>query len=72
MADLYAADIKIEATLETLMPLLIKFAADRTPGEGLGDFYQRVLERTESRKRVTGKEIPTFDEVQPKLIQIGA
>jgi sulfite reductase beta subunit-like hemoprotein len=72
MADLYAADVKIEAILETLMPLLIKFAADRTSGEGLGDFYQRVLERTDSRKRVTGKEIPTFDDVQPKLIQIGA
>jgi sulfite reductase beta subunit-like hemoprotein len=72
MADLYAADVKIEAILETLKPLLTKFAADRNPGEGLGDFYQRVLERTESRKRVTGKEVPTFDDVQPKLIQIGA
>ncbi len=72
MADLYAADVKIEAILETLMPLLIKFATDRKSGEGLGDFYQRILGRTDSRKRVTGKEIPTFDDVQPKLIQIGA
>ena len=72
MADLYAADVKIESIIETLMPLLKKFAAERQPGEGLGDFYQRVLDRTESRKRVTGKEIPTYDDLQPKLIQIGA
>lgn len=72
MADLYAADVKIEEAIETLMPLLTKFAANRNPGEGLGDFYQRILERTESRRRVTGKETPTFDEVQPKLVQIEA
>lgn len=72
MADLYAADVKIESIIETLMPLLNKFAAERNPEEGLGDFYQRVLDRTESRKRVTGKEIPTYDDLQPKLIQIGA
>lgn len=72
MADLYAADVKIESIIETLMPLLNKFAAERNPEEGLGDFYQRVLDRTESRKRVTGKEIPTYEDLQPKLIQIGA
>lgn len=72
MADLYAADVKIEEALETLMPLLTKFAETRNPGEGLGDFYQRILERTEMRRRVTGKESPTFDEVQPKLVQIEA
>ena len=72
MADLYAADVKIESIIETLMPLLNKFAAERNPEEGLGDFYQRVLDRTESRKRVTGKEIPTYDDLQLKLIQIGA
>ena len=72
MADLYAADVKIEEAIETLMPLLTKFAETRLPGEGLGDFYQRVLERADSRRRLTGKETPTFDEVQPKLVHIEA
>ena len=72
MADLYAADIKIEEAVETLMPLLTKFAETRNPGEGLGDFYQRILDRTDIRRRVTGKESPTFEEVQPKLVQIEA
>jgi sulfite reductase beta subunit-like hemoprotein len=72
MADLYAGDVKIEEIIPTLMPLLTKYAEERQPAEGLGDFYQRLLERTDSRRRVTGKEIPTFDELQPKLVQIEA
>ncbi len=70
MADLYAADMKVEDTISTLEPLLKKYAADRTDGEGLGDFYQRLLGRSERRLRVTGKEEATFDEVQP-LVQLG-
>ncbi|MEL7497779.1 MAG: NADPH-dependent assimilatory sulfite reductase hemoprotein subunit [Planctomycetota bacterium] len=72
MADLYAADVKVEALLETLTPLLTSYAELRKEGEGLGDFYQRTLERSEPRRRVTGKEVPTYDEVQPKLYQLGA
>ena len=72
MADLYAADVKFEEIIETLMPLLTKFAETRHPGEGLGDFYQRILGRTELRRRVTGKESPTFEQLQPKLVQIEA
>ncbi len=72
MADLYAADVKIEETIETLMPLLTSFAETRNPGEGLGDFYQRILGRTEARRRLTGKETPTINEVLPKLVQIEA
>lgn len=72
MADLYAADVKIEDTIETLMPLLSKYAEIRNPGEGLGDFYQRILERTENRRRVTGKETQTLEDVLPKLVQIEA
>jgi sulfite reductase beta subunit-like hemoprotein len=70
MADLYAADMKVEDTITTLEPLLKKYAADRNDGEGLGDFYQRILGRTETRRRVTGKEEATFDQVQP-LVQLG-
>ena len=68
----YAADVKIEEAVATLEPLLVKYAESRKPDESLGDFYQRVLERTETRRRVTGKEEATFDSVQPKLVQIGA
>ena len=72
MADLYAADVKLEEAVETLEPLLVKYAGNRQTDESLGDFYQRVLERTETRRRVTGKEEATFETVQPKLVQIGA
>lgn len=72
MADLYAADVKRDEIIETLTPLLAQFAENRKPGEGLGDFYQRLLDRTDSRRRVTGKETATFDSIQPKLVQLGA
>jgi sulfite reductase beta subunit-like hemoprotein len=70
MADLYAADVKIEEAVEVLTPLLSKFAADRNDDEGLGDFYQRILDRDAPRRRVTGKEEQTLDTVAP-LVQIG-
>jgi sulfite reductase beta subunit-like hemoprotein len=71
MADLYAGDVKDEDIIPTLMPLLTKYSEERKPGEGLGDFYQRLLQRTDKRRRLTGKETPTVDELQPKLVQIG-
>ena len=70
MADLYAADIKIENAIEVLTPLLAQYSENRHPGEGLGDFYQRLIEKTEPRTRLTGKESATFDQLQPKLIQL--
>ncbi len=69
MADLYAADVKIEEAIETLEPLLLKYKNDRQDNEGLGDFYQRLLNRSETRTRVTGKEEPTFDQIAP-LVQL--
>lgn len=71
MADLFAGDVNVEDIIPTLMPLLTKYSEERKPGEGLGDFYQRLLERTDARRRLTGKEIPTLDELQSKLVQIG-
>ena len=70
MADLYAGDVKVEDAVEVLTPLLEKFAADRTADEGLGDFYQRILDRDSPRRRVTGKEQQTLETVAP-LVQIG-
>lgn len=72
MADLYAADVKVADMIDMLTPLLSEYAKHRNSDEGLGDFYQRTLGRTETRRRVTGKEVPTFDEVQPKLIQLSS
>ena len=72
MADLYAADVKLDEAIETLTPLLTQYAANRKPEESLGDFYQRLMERESPRRRVTGKEEPTFDQLQPKLVQLGA
>lgn len=72
MADLYAADVKLEDIVEVLNPLLTQYASDRLEAEGLGDFYQRLLVRSAPRHRLTGKETPTFDQLQPKLIQLKA
>ncbi len=70
MADLYAADVKLEDAVEVLTPLLTQYAVNRQPEEGLGDFYQRLMEKSEPRRRLTGKEQPTFDQLQPKLVQL--
>ena len=70
MADLYAGDVKVEDAVEVLTPLLKKFAADRNDGEGLGDFYQRILKRDSPRRLLTGKEEQTLETVAP-LVQIG-
>ena len=70
MADLYAADVKIEEVVDILTPLLTQFAATKQNGESIGDFYQRLMESESPRRRVTGKETPTFEQLQPKLVQI--
>ncbi len=71
MADLYAGDVPLDEAIEVLTPLLVQYAANRQPDEGLGDFYQRLLQRTEPRHRLTGKENPTFESLQSKLVQLG-
>ena len=71
MADLYAADVPLDEVIEVLTPLLVQYAANRQPDEGLGDFYQRLLQRSEPRHRLTGKENPTFESLQSKLVQLG-
>ena len=70
VADLYAGDVKAEEAVDVLTPLLTKFAADRNENEGLGDFYQRILNREAPRRLVTGKEQQTLETLAP-LVQIG-
>jgi len=61
LVDLYRADVRVEELLGTLRPLLHRWAAERTEGEGLGDFYQRLMGLRASRTVVTGRELPTID-----------
>ena len=64
LVDLYRADVPLEELLPAVRPLLARWAAERLDGEGLGDFYQRILGRSTPRTAVTGKEQPTYELVQ--------
>ncbi len=61
MADLYAADVPTDDLLAAVKPLLAGWARNQTPGESFGDYYQRILNRSERRQAITGKEQPTAD-----------
>jgi sulfite reductase beta subunit-like hemoprotein len=64
LVDLYRADVAIQDLLSSVRPLLVRWAAERVDGEGLGDFYQRIIGRLTPRLAVTGREQPTCDLVQ--------
>ncbi|MDQ3426980.1 MAG: NADPH-dependent assimilatory sulfite reductase hemoprotein subunit [Gemmatimonadota bacterium] len=61
LVDLYRADVPTEELLETVRPLLARWAAEREGAEGLGDFYQRLMGLRARRTTVTGRELPTVD-----------
>jgi len=61
LVDLYRADVPQEEIIETLRPLLARWATERRPGEGLGDCYQRLMGLRAVRSTVTGRELPTID-----------
>lgn len=66
LADLFAPDVDSDELVETLRPLLEQYKSNRHAGEGLGDFYQRIIARgrsAESSRRtlITGDEAPTRD-----------
>ncbi|HEX3273658.1 MAG TPA: NADPH-dependent assimilatory sulfite reductase hemoprotein subunit [Gemmatimonadales bacterium] len=63
LADLYRADVPLAALLDTVRPLLHRWSAERVGDEGLGDFYQRLLGVRARRTGVTGRELPTFDQL---------
>jgi sulfite reductase (ferredoxin) len=64
LVDLYRADVHEDELLSVLRPLLSRWASERLEGEGLGDFYQRIVGHSSPRAAVTGREQPTFDLVQ--------
>lgn len=61
VVDLFRADVRTEGLLEAVRPLLVRWAAERAPGEGLSDFYQRLVGRTERRTVLSGREEPTAE-----------
>jgi sulfite reductase (ferredoxin) len=67
LVDLYRADVPLQELVPAVRPLLVRWAAERLEGEGLGDFYQRIVGRTAPRAAVTGKEQPTFELLQLEL-----
>ena len=65
VADLYAADVPAGELLSRVTPLLERWARERTPAEGLGDFYHRALGGGGMRRKVTGRELPTLPQLFP-------
>jgi sulfite reductase beta subunit-like hemoprotein len=61
LADLYKADVPIGDLLDTVRPLLHRWAAERTGNESLGDFYQRLMGLRAKRTAVSGRELPTIE-----------
>jgi sulfite reductase beta subunit-like hemoprotein len=59
VADLFLAEVPQSQLVTALRPLLQRWSAERTPDEGLGDFYQRLSGQTIGRRQITGKELPT-------------
>jgi sulfite reductase (ferredoxin) len=61
VVDLFRADVRLDELLDAVRPLLVRWAAERAPGEGLSDFYQRLVGRTERRTSITGREEPSAE-----------
>ncbi|MCO6438765.1 MAG: NADPH-dependent assimilatory sulfite reductase hemoprotein subunit [Phycisphaerae bacterium] len=67
LSDLYAADVEMDGIVPLVRPLLQSWAKRRSAGEGLGDFYQRLLQRRDIRTTLTGGEEPTMETLRPLL-----
>ena len=70
LADLFAPDVPVGELVGVLRPLLERFRGERRGGEGLGDFYQRVMRGGNGPARRTilrGDEEPTRD----RFVQLG-
>jgi sulfite reductase beta subunit-like hemoprotein len=61
VVDLFRADVRLDELLDAVRPLLVRWAAERAPGEGLSDFYQRLVGRIERRTSITGREEPSAE-----------
>jgi sulfite reductase beta subunit-like hemoprotein len=63
LTDLWKGEVPVGELLASVRPLLARWAAERRDGEGLGDFYQRIMGLRARRTTVTGRELPTFDQI---------
>ena len=61
VVDLFRADVRLDELVDAVRPLLVRWAAERAPGEGLSDFYQRLVGRTERRTSISGREEPSAE-----------
>ena len=61
VVDLFRADVRLDELVDALRPLLVRWAAERAPGEGLSDFYQRLVGRTVRRTSISGREEPSAE-----------
>ena len=61
VVDLFRADVRLDELLDAVRPLLVRWAAERAPGEGLSDFYQRLVGCTERRTSISGREEPSAE-----------
>ena len=61
VVDLFRADVRFDELLDAVRPLLVRWAAERARGEGLSDFYQRLVGRTERRTSISGREEPSAE-----------
>jgi sulfite reductase beta subunit-like hemoprotein len=68
LADLFAADVPTDELVEVLRPLLTAWARNRRDAEGLGDFYQRLIERSGPRLILSGNEEPTAPTLQLEVL----
>ena len=61
VVDLFRADVRLDELVDAVRPLLVRWAAERAPGEGLSDFYQRLVGRTVRRTSISGREEPSAE-----------
>ena len=61
VVDLFRADVRLDELVDAVRPLLVRWAAERARGEGLSDFYQRLVGRTERRTSISGREEPSAE-----------
>ncbi len=59
VVDLFKGDVTAADFIPTLKPLFKHWSERREPGEGFGDFYQRVMGERPARQVITGSEEPT-------------
>ena len=64
VADLFAADVDVAELVPTLRPLLTGWSSKRRPGENLSDYYQRLIQHDQPRRKITGAEEATLPLVQ--------